>query len=146
MKSISSPALILITFASAISCMGADPPPALYIKPNSNAWVHTDAILDPRTGVDLQHYILESPGVDFDYLIRSYAETNMQVYIGPGIFETKGVWNGDLGRATNGPGFRVPTGCGITGYTGLILIAERLDIVTHKRYRCQYSIRVDRKL
>jgi hypothetical protein len=117
MKSLSSPLLVIVTLASMRFCMGADPPPALYIKTNANAWVQTEAIPDPRPGVDFQHYLLEQLGVDFDYIMRNYAESNMQVFIGPGEFDTKGVWDGSLERATNQPGFRIPTGCGMTGYT-----------------------------
>src|SRR3974390_921535 len=57
----------------------------------------------------------------FDWIMRNAVGPNTNVFIGPGIFATRGVWNGSWGRGDDatGPkqnkGFRVQDGCKITG-------------------------------
>ena len=62
----------------------------------------------------------------FDWIMRNAVGPNTNVFIGPGIFATRGVWNGSWGRGddatdrTQNKGFRVQDGCRITGTSNRI--------------------------
>src|SRR5690349_3440483 len=57
----------------------------------------------------------------FDWIMRNAVGPYTNVFIGPGIFATRGVWNGSWGRGDDATdrqhnkGFRVQDGCKITG-------------------------------
>ena len=57
----------------------------------------------------------------FDWIMRNAVGPDTNVFIGPGIFATRGVWNGSWSRGddatdrVHNKGFRVQDGCKITG-------------------------------
>jgi hypothetical protein len=114
-------AFLLLPIAAATLCYEADP--AVYVMPDSTNWVHDpwNIIPDPTTGVDRVVYVGMTAATctnghcaDFDAIMRNFLVSNAHVYLGPGTFQTKGVWNGGFGQSDS-TGFRVPSDCWITG-------------------------------
>jgi hypothetical protein len=95
----------LLPLAAAALCYRASP--AIYVIQQSTNWIHDpwNVIPDPANG-DTVVYVGMTTGpctggrcADFDTIMRNFLVTNTHVFIGPGTFSTKGVWNDDYGQS-----------------------------------------------
>jgi hypothetical protein len=111
-------AIIAPVAAALLSCAAST-----YILQSSTNWIHDpwNVTADP-TGGDTVVYVGMTSGpctngrcADFDTIMRNFLTNNAHVYVGPGTFQTKGVWDGNCGQ-TDATGFRVPSDCWLTGF------------------------------